>query len=81
MALCRVISSRTPEGHKGLTGIGDGYAIGGLAVGEPQNEMFMTLDFTVPHLPWTTRYLMGVGTPADIVSAVEHPIDMFDCVM
>ena len=71
------------ESAKGLTGIGfDGYAIGGLAVGEPQNEMFMTLDFTVPHLPHgQPRYLMGVGTPADIVGAVERGIDMFDCVM
>ena len=71
------------ESAKGLTGIGfDGYAIGGLAVGEPQNEMFMTLDFTVPHLPpGKPRYLMGVGTPADIVGAVERGVDMFDCVM
>ncbi|MBN07824.1 MAG: tRNA guanosine(34) transglycosylase Tgt [Rhodospirillaceae bacterium] len=71
------------ESARGLTGIGfDGYAIGGLAVGEPQNEMFMTLDFTVPHLPHgQPRYLMGVGTPADIVGAVERGIDMFDCVM
>ena len=71
------------ESAKGLTGIGfDGYAIGGLAVGEPQNDMFMTLDFTVPHLPHgQPRYLMGVGAPADIVGAVERGIDMFDCVM
>ena len=71
------------ESAKGLTGIGfDGYAIGGLAVGEPQNEMFMTLDFTVPRLPdGQPRYLMGVGTPADIVGAVERGVDMFDCVM
>ena len=71
------------ESAKGLTGIGfDGYALGGLAVGEPQSEMFMTLDFTVPHLPdRQPRYLMGVGTPADIVGAVERGVDMFDCVM
>lgn len=71
------------ESAKGLTGIGfDGYAIGGLAVGEPQNEMFITLDFTVPHLPdGKPRYLMGVGTPTDIVGAVERGVDMFDCVM
>ena len=71
------------ESAKGLTGIGfDGYAIGGLAVGEPQHAMFMTLDFTVPHLPdEQPRYLMGVGTPADIVGAVTRGVDMFDCVI
>ena len=71
------------ESAKGLTAIGfHGYAIGGLAVGEPQDEMFMTLDFTVPSLPERQpRYLMGVGTPTDIVGAVERGIDMFDCVM
>lgn len=67
----------------GLVEIGfDGYAIGGLAVGEGQEAMFATLDVTVPHLPDDRpRYLMGVGTPADIVGAVERGIDMFDCVM
>jgi len=71
------------ESATGLVDIGfDGYAIGGLAVGEPQDEMFMTLDFTVPHLPNDRpRYLMGVGTPADIVGAVQRGVDMFDCVM
>ena len=71
------------ESAKGLVDIGfDGYAIGGLAVGELQDEMFMTLDFTVPHLPDDRpRYLMGVGTPADIVGGVERGVDMFDCVM
>ena len=60
----------------------DGYAIGGLAVGEGQAAMLQTLDATVPHLPETApRYLMGVGTPDDIVSAVERGIDMFDCVI
>src|SRR3569832_1705310 len=60
----------------------DGYAGGGLAVGEPQNEMFDTLDATVPHLPTDRpRYLMGVGKPDDLVGAVLRGIDMFDCVL
>ena len=66
-----------------LKGIGfDGYAVGGLAVGEGQPAMLETLDFTVPHLPeGAPRYLMGVGTPNDILCAVERGIDMFDCVL
>ena len=60
----------------------DGYAIGGLAVGEEQSAMFETLDATVPHLPISKpRYLMGVGKPDDIVGAVMRGIDMFDCVL
>ena len=60
----------------------EGYAICGLAVGETQEEMLKTLDFTLPHLPQNKpRYLMGVGTPADIVEGVKRGIDMFDCVM
>ncbi|GAB4358416.1 MAG: tRNA guanosine(34) transglycosylase Tgt [Kiloniellaceae bacterium] len=60
----------------------DGYAVGGLAVGEGQEAMFETLDATVPHLPAERpRYLMGVGKPADIVGAVRRGIDMFDCVL
>lgn len=60
----------------------DGYAIGGLAVGEPQGEMFATIEGTAPHLPsQKPRYLMGVGTPGDLIGAVERGIDMFDCVM
>jgi queuine tRNA-ribosyltransferase len=60
----------------------DGYAIGGLAVGEGQEAMFGVLDATVPMLPADRpRYLMGVGRPADIVGAVKRGIDMFDCVM
>ncbi len=60
----------------------DGYAIGGLAVGEPQAEMFRTLDYTCPVLPSDRpRYLMGVGRPSDILGAVERGVDMFDCVM
>jgi len=60
----------------------DGYAVGGLAVGEGQVAMFETLDATVPHLPTDRpRYLMGVGKPDDIVGAVMRGIDMFDCVL
>ena len=60
----------------------DGYAIGGLAVGEGQIAMFDTLDATVPHLPADRpRYLMGVGKPSDIVGAVLRGVDMFDCVL
>jgi len=60
----------------------DGYAIGGLAVGEGQDLMFKTLDFTVCHLPFDKpRYLMGVGKPLDIIGAVMRGIDMFDCVL
>lgn len=69
---------------KDLTSLGDfdGYAIGGLAVGEPNKEMYATLDFTTPLLPKDKpRYLMGVGTPQDIVEAIKRGVDMFDCVM
>ena len=60
----------------------EGYAIGGLAVGEGQAAMFDTLDATIPHLPPThARYLMGVGTPDDLIGAVQRGVDMFDCVM
>ncbi|MDR1071792.1 MAG: tRNA guanosine(34) transglycosylase Tgt [Rickettsiales bacterium] len=60
----------------------DGYAVGGLAVGEPQNVMFDMIAKTAPMLPEKKpRYLMGVGTPLDILGAVERGIDMFDCVM
>jgi queuine tRNA-ribosyltransferase len=59
-----------------------GYAIGGLAVGEPQDVMLVMIDTVVPHLPDDKpRYLMGVGTPDDIVEAVTRGVDMFDCVM
>ncbi len=66
-----------------LTEIGfDGYAVGGLAVGEGQVAMFETLDATTPHMPKDRpRYLMGVGKPDDIVGAVLRGIDMFDCVL
>ncbi|GAC1328857.1 MAG: tRNA guanosine(34) transglycosylase Tgt [Beijerinckiaceae bacterium] len=60
----------------------DGYAIGGLAVGEPQRLMLAMIETVVPHLPEDKpRYLMGVGTPHDIIEAVSRGIDMFDCVM
>lgn len=59
----------------------DGYAIGGLAVGESHEEMYHILDVTVPHLPQDKpTYLMGVGTPANILEGVERGIDFFDCV-
>ncbi|MCB1465742.1 MAG: tRNA guanosine(34) transglycosylase Tgt [Rhizobiaceae bacterium] len=59
-----------------------GYAVGGLAVGEPQDVMLDMLDVTCPELPASKpRYLMGVGTPDDIVKSVSRGIDMFDCVM
>ena len=66
-----------------LTSIGfDGYAIGGLAVGEGQEAMCGVLDFAVPMLPADRpRYLMGVGKPDDLVEAVLRGIDMFDCVL
>ncbi|MBL6977232.1 MAG: tRNA-guanine transglycosylase, partial [Candidatus Thioglobus sp.] len=60
----------------------DGYAIGGLSVGEPKEEMIKVLDYLPDELPADKpRYLMGVGTPSDLVEAVERGIDMFDCVM
>jgi queuine tRNA-ribosyltransferase len=67
----------------GLTGIGfDGYAIGGLSVGEPKHDMQRTLKHVAPRLPAERpRYLMGVGTPEDLVEAVALGIDMFDCVL
>jgi len=60
----------------------DGYAVGGLAIGEGQDTMFMVLDATVPALPQDRpRYLMGVGKPSDLVGAVQRGIDLFDCVL
>ncbi|MDR0588274.1 MAG: tRNA guanosine(34) transglycosylase Tgt [Burkholderiales bacterium] len=66
-----------------LTKIGfHGYAIGGLSVGEPKEEMMRVLSEVAPRLPaHQPRYLMGVGTPEDLVAGVSHGIDMFDCVM
>lgn len=71
------------ESAKALTEIGfHGYAIGGLAVGEPQDVMLATIEATMPALPVDKpRYLMGVGTPDDLLKAVMRGIDMFDCVM
>jgi queuine tRNA-ribosyltransferase len=71
------------ESASGLQEIGfHGYAIGGLAVGEGQELMLSTLDVTTPHLPQDKpRYLMGVGTPDDLLQAVARGVDMFDCVM
>jgi len=71
------------ESLETLTRIGfDGYAVGGLAVGEPAEERNAVLDALEPHMPADRpRYLMGVGTPADMVAAVLRGIDMFDCVM
>jgi queuine tRNA-ribosyltransferase len=71
------------QSAQGLTAMDlKGYAIGGLAVGEPQAVMLDMLEATLPHLPDTKpRYLMGVGTPDDILKSVARGIDMFDCVM
>ncbi len=71
------------ESLRGLVDIGfDGYAIGGLSVGEPKEEMMRVLAHTAPALPVDRpRYLMGVGTPEDLVEGVRRGVDMFDCVM
>ncbi|MBC8037641.1 MAG: tRNA guanosine(34) transglycosylase Tgt [Rhizobiales bacterium] len=71
------------DSAEGLKSIGfEGYAIGGLAVGEGQELMLKTLEITEPHLPAASpRYLMGVGTPEDILESVARGIDMFDCVL
>jgi queuine tRNA-ribosyltransferase len=71
------------ESARALTTIGfEGYAIGGLAIGEGQATTFAMLDATMPHLPANApRYLMGVGTPDDIIGAVQRGVDMFDCVI
>ena len=71
------------QSARALTGIGfDGYAIGGLAVGEPQDVMLKIVAETAPMLPQDRpRYLMGVGTPDDLMAAVARGIDMFDCVL
>jgi queuine tRNA-ribosyltransferase len=71
------------ESARALTAMGfHGYAIGGLAVGEPQATMLRVIEDVMPELPTDRpRYLMGVGTPHDIVEAVARGIDMFDCVL
>ncbi len=83
-----IVQGGTNEGLRlksaeGLKQIGfEGYAIGGLAVGEGQALMLSTIDFTAPALPADKpRYLMGVGTPEDLLEAVARGLDMFDCVM
>lgn len=71
------------ESLKGLVEIGfDGYAIGGLSVGEPKEDMLRILDHLTPEMPADKpRYLMGVGKPVDLVEAVRRGVDMFDCVL
>ena len=71
------------ESLAGLVSVGfDGYAIGGLSVGEPKREMIRILSHAAPQLPADRpRYLMGVGTPHDLVAAVAAGIDLFDCVL
>ena len=71
------------ESLAGLVDIGfDGYAIGGLAVGEPAEQRLAVLDAVLPRMPTDrVRYLMGVGTPTDIVEAVSRGVDLFDCVL
>jgi queuine tRNA-ribosyltransferase len=71
------------ESAHALTSIGfDGYAIGGLAIGEGQATTFAMIEATIPHVPQNSpRFLMGAGTPDDIVGAVQRGIDMFDCVI
>jgi queuine tRNA-ribosyltransferase len=60
----------------------DGYAIGGVSVGEPEPEMFQAVEMTVPHLPANkARYAMGLGTPAQMIELVARGVDMFDCVL
>ncbi|HWI13457.1 MAG TPA: tRNA guanosine(34) transglycosylase Tgt [Burkholderiales bacterium] len=78
-----MFESLRDESLAGLVDMGfDGYAIGGLSVGEPKEDMLRILRHTAPQLPPSQpRYLMGVGTPADIVAAVAAGIDMFDCVL
>jgi queuine tRNA-ribosyltransferase len=68
---------------KTLTNIGfDGYAIGGLSVGEPKQDMHRIVKYIAPRMPADKpRYLMGVGTPEDLINSIEHGVDMFDCVM
>lgn len=87
-ALFGIVQGGTSEALRrtsaeGLTALDlPGYAIGGLAVGEPQAEMLATLEATTPFLPQhKPRYLMGVGTPDDLLQSIKRGVDMFDCVM
>src|SRR5690606_1383782 len=78
-----MFESLRDESLAGLTDIGfHGYAIGGLSVGEPKEDMLRILRHVTPKLPVERpRYLMGVGTPEDLVEGVANGVDMFDCVM
>ncbi len=78
-----MFESLRDESLAGLTDIGfDGYAIGGLSVGEPKADMMRILKYLAPKMPQDKpRYLMGVGTPEDLVEGVRRGVDMFDCVM
>lgn len=78
-----VFADLRQESSEALQSIGfDGYAIGGLAVGEGQELMFQVLDDTVPHMTTQKpRYLMGVGKPSDLIGSVARGVDMFDCVL
>ncbi len=71
------------ECAKALVPMGfDGYAIGGVSVGEPEPEMLKAIEFTVPHLPaHKARYAMGLGTPAQMIELIARGVDMFDCVL
>ena len=71
------------EGAKAIVGLGfDGYAIGGVSVGEPEEEMMKAVEYTEPYLPADQpRYAMGLGTPAQLVELVARGVDMFDCVL
>jgi len=71
------------ECARALTALGfDGYAIGGVSVGEPEAEIYRAVELTEPHLPWDRpRYAMGLGTPAQMVELVARGVDMFDCVL
>lgn len=87
-ALFGIVQGGTDPGLREVSAAGllpldfPGYAIGGLSVGETPREMYQTLDDTVPMLPTDRpRYLMGVGTPVDLIEAVLRGIDLFDCVM
>ncbi len=84
-ASCRAGCTRrcATNRSRALAEIGfDGYAIGGLSVGEPKEDMERILAHAAPRLPaQAPRYLMGVGTPEDLVAAVSRGIDMFDCVL
>jgi queuine tRNA-ribosyltransferase len=78
-----VVDALRVESARGLVAMDfPGYAIGGLAVGEPQAEMLATIETVAPHLPEDRpRYLMGVGTPDDLIESAARGVDMFDCVM